>query len=375
MLNRRTLRIKIMQSLFAFEQCKEADYQLALDHIEDFFRPDLNSMKVQDKDLLKDQRVVATRLFQKKFKGEKTTENSDPRITKAVDEALSFYAKQTKRDFDYFRKNVLSEVEQIQGYYLAILNLIISFADSVGSDKKISGKNFKGNPVVNAFRNSAELRKQSLRNAVGWDQKADKVRDWFRDTVKPDKEFKAYLELDNPDEEAHKSIVKHFIRKLILGNTPINSHFEEEDLHWAEDHEIVKSMLDKTLKSFQSGEVTIQKLSLDWEEDRLFIERLYKAAGELEKPYEELIAANTKNWEVDRLPLTDRVILHLAIAELVNFPNIPVKVTINEYIELAKHYSTPKSRQFINGILDVIAKELQDTGKVKKSGRGLLDNK
>ncbi len=88
-----------------------------------------------------------------------------------------------------------------------------------------------------------------------------------------------------------------------------------------------------------------------------------------------MIANNTKNWEVDRLPLTDRVILEMAIAELTDFPNIPVKVTINEYIELAKQYSTPKSRQFINGILDVISKDLKDSGKIKKSGRGLMDNK
>ena len=88
-----------------------------------------------------------------------------------------------------------------------------------------------------------------------------------------------------------------------------------------------------------------------------------------------MIANNTKNWEVDRLPLTDRAILQMAIAELTEFPNIPVKVTINEYIELAKLYSTPKSRQFINGILDVMAKELKLTGQIKKSGRGLMDNK
>jgi transcription antitermination protein NusB len=78
---------------------------------------------------------------------------------------------------------------------------------------------------------------------------------------------------------------------------------------------------------------------------------------------------------VERLPLTDRMILEMAIAELLEFPNIPVKVTINEYIELAKNYSTPNSRQFINGILDVISKELKEKGSVKKSGRGLIDNK
>ena len=136
-------------------------------------------------------------------------------------------------------------------------------------------------------------------------------------------------------------------------------------------------MTDKTFKSFEekTGAVEIQKLSLDWEEDKEFVGKLFVTAAHLDKVYHDLIANNTKNWEVDRLPLTDRVILQMAIAELIEFPNIPVKVTINEYIELAKQYSTPKSRQFINGILDVIAKELKQSGKIKKSGRGLMDNK
>ena len=91
--------------------------------------------------------------------------------------------------------------------------------------------------------------------------------------------------------------------------------------------------------------------------------------------YKQLIAQNTKNWEVERLPLTDRIILEMALAEMIHFPNIPVKVTINEYIELSKEYSTPKSRQFINGILDVMAKTMKESGMIKKSGRGLIDNK
>jgi N utilization substance protein B len=116
-------------------------------------------------------------------------------------------------------------------------------------------------------------------------------------------------------------------------------------------------------------------LSLNWEDDKQFIEILFQTSTNLKLHHRELISNNTRNWEVDRLPLTDRIILEMAIAELLSFPNIPVKVTINEYIELAKTYSTPKSRTFINGILDVIAKELMESGEIKKSGRGLIDNK
>ena len=244
-------------------------------------------------------------------------------------------------------------------------------------DKKISAKNFISNPLVTAIRENTELKKETLRKGGGWDQHVEVVRGWFRDCIKPDKEFQKYLELTSPDLDSHKSFVKHLVRKIILGETLINSYFEEEDLRWTEDHEIVKSMADKTFKSFEekSNAVEVQKLSLDWEEDKDFIGKLFVTAAQLDKGYRDLIANNTKNWEVDRLPLTDRVILQMAIAELIEFPNIPVKVTINEYIELAKQYSTPKSRQFINGILDVIAKELKQSGKIKKSGRGLMDNK
>ena len=114
---------------------------------------------------------------------------------------------------------------------------------------------------------------------------------------------------------------------------------------------------------------------MDWEDDLIFMNTLFEKTTQIEKSNKDLIANNTKNWEVDRLPLTDRVILEMAITELINFPAIPVKVTINEFIELTKHYSTPKSAKFVNGILDVIAKELLTSGAVKKSGRGLIDNK
>ncbi len=160
-----------------------------------------------------------------------------------------------------------------------------------------------------------------------------------------------------------------------MGAGAINDYFEEQNIRWAEDKDIIKSMVDKTIKSFVDGKTTLQKVSLNWDEDREFTEKLFNNTITLGAEYKDLIAKNTRNWEVDRLPLTDRVILEMAIAEMIHFPNIPVKVTINEYIELTKEYSTPKSRQFINGILDVISKSMRDSGAMKKSGRGLLDNK
>ena len=376
MLNRRTLRIKIMQSLFAFEQCKEANYQLSLDQIEEHFQPDLNSMEFQDKDLLKGQRKLARQLLEKKFVKKDVSETDDATVNAAVKESLSVYQKSVKKDNTFFSKNMILEVEKLNDLYLSILALLVALAETAATDKKLNYKNFVENVGIQSLMDNQELTKALLKGNGNWSSRQELVRDWFREVIKNDDDFLKYNELKSPSREEQKSLLKHIVRKLVLGKTMINDYFEEEDMRWAEDKEIVKSLVEKTIKSLnEEGKIEIQKLSLDWEDDREFMKRLFQEAIDLDEKHKDLISQNTKNWEVDRLPLTDRVILEMAIAELIGFPNIPVKVSINEYIELAKHYSTPKSRQFINGILDVIAKELKTSGALKKSGRGLIDNK
>jgi N utilization substance protein B len=370
------LRIKVMQSLFAYELCKEANRLLADNLVETTFQPNLNSMEVQDKALLTKQRKAALHLFDQKFKDAGAAGHDDDVINKAVTQALDQFRKQTKKDFTFLSKNMILEVEKLSGYYHSVLGLMIAFAEQAETDKKVNHVNFTSNPWIKGLLKNNELKKELIKGQSGWSNKMDMVRPWFRDVLKADKTYTEFIAEKKPDVEQHKAIVKHIYRKLILTGT-INDYFDAEDIRWTEDHEIVKSLVDKTMKSLDenSGEIEIQKLSLDWDDDKGFISKLFVQTVELDETHRGLIARNTKNWEVDRLPLTDRVILEMAIAEMVNFPNIPVKVTINEYIELTKEYSTPKSRQFINGILDVISKELHKSGAIKKSGRGLIDNK
>jgi transcription antitermination protein NusB len=379
MLNRRSLRIKVMQSLFALQQCKDATFELCLERIAETFSPDLNSMEVQNKELLSQQKKIALKLFEKSFQdGDTKVDHEDDKIKKAVNATFVYYASQIKKDSDFFRKNLISEVEKIYEHYIATLSLVVAFAELAEADKKVSHKNFVNNSWIRGLKNTEALKKDALRLGRHWQNQADQVRLWFRDVVRQDNEYLSYLDRKNPSEDDQRKFVSHIFKKIILGKTVINDYYEEEVLRWAEDKDIVKALVEKTVKSFEpskSKEVTLHTLSLNWDEDREFIETLYNNAISLSDKHRQLIASNTRNWEVDRLPLTDRIILEMAIAELTSFPNIPVKVSINEYIELAKTYSTPKSRQFINGILDVIAKELQDAGEIKKSGRGLIDNK
>src|SRR5918993_4493791 len=379
MLNRRSLRIKVMQSLFALQQCKDANYELCLEKITDMLSPDLNSMEVQNKAELAGQKKQALQLFKEAFAKEETAiDHTDPKIKKAVNDCLTFYYHQNKKDSNFFAKHLVSEVEKIYDRYIAVLSLAIEFLELAEADKKVSHKNFVNNRWINALRDSAEMKKELKKMGRQWGDKLDRVRVWFRDVVRQETEYLHYLDKKNPSLEDQKRFANHLFRKIILGKTVINEYFEEEVQRWAEDKEIVKGLVEKTIKSHDpeaKGSLTLHTLSVNWDDDKEFIEKLYSKGSQLEEKYKALIANNTRNWEVDRLPLTDRIILEMAIAELVIFPNIPVKVSINEYIELAKNYSTPKSRQFINGILDVMAKELKTAGDVKKSGRGLIDNK
>ncbi len=379
MLNRRSLRIKVMQSLFALHQCRDATYELCFEKISDAFAPDLNSMQVQDKPLLQQQKKQGLKLFEKAFAEDKSTvENEDDRIVKTVNTVLKFYKDQVKKDTEFFRKNLVIEVEKIYDHYIATLSLVTAFAELAEADKKVSHKNFVNNTWIKALKNSEALKKDALRLGRNWQNNAEQVRHWFRDLVRQDNEYLNYLDRKSPSLDDQKKFINHLFKKVILGKTVINDFFEEEVLRWAEDRDIVKALVEKTVKSFEpetQNDITLHMLSLNWEDDKQFIETLFQISTTLKPHHRELISNNTRNWEVERLPLTDRIILEMAIAELLSFPNIPVKVTINEYIELAKTYSTPKSRNFINGILDVIAKELKETGEIKKSGRGLIDNK
>jgi N utilization substance protein B len=368
-----------MQSLFALHQCKEASFELCLEKINDAFAPDLNSMEVQNKELLTQQKKTATALFIKAFEqGETQVEEEDLKIKKTINGAFIYYQAQVKKDSDYFRKNLVSDVELIYEQYIATLSLVSTFGDLAEGDKKVSHKNFVNNAWIKALRSSEALKKESLLLGRHWQDKAEQVRLWFRDVVRQDNEYLNYLDKKSPTIEDQRKFVSYIFKKIVLGKTVINDVYEAEVLRWAEDKEIVKALVEKTVKSFDPAKdknIALHTLSLNWEEDKDFIETLYNTAINLSDKHKELISSNTRNWEVERLPLTDRVILEMAISELLSFPNIPVKVTINEYIELAKTYSTPKSRQFINGILDVIAKEMQDSGEIRKSGRGLIDNK
>jgi len=378
MLNRRTLRIKAMQTLFALRQSRQANYGIAIEEITGTFQPDLNSMEVQDPVELKKLGEQALEKFKLNYlrEGFEATGAEDARIDEEVTRAVQTYHQRNARDVIHFRKLMVDEVDRVYDRYLSILQLLIRFHEIAEADTKRNHSNFLQNSFLKALVQNEELEVLLLRKHISWDNEMQDVRQWWKGQVRSSETYQAYNEKKAPDTEDELKFVSFLIKNLIFKNDVIDKYLEEKDLNWAEDKAIVKSLTFKTAKSFyEEGVLELQEISYNWEEDKAFLIQLYDEALKVEKEYESLIAERTRNWDIERIALTDRVIIEMAIAEMINFSSIPVKVTINEYIEVAKKYSTPKSKQFINGILDVLSNELTKLGVIKKSGRGLIDNK
>jgi N utilization substance protein B len=125
----------------------------------------------------------------------------------------------------------------------------------------------------------------------------------------------------------------------------------------------------------ESGEIKIERLDDTWDESREFLETLFSEVLSTEEELTELMIPKLKNWEVERISEIDLILIKLGLVELINYPGIPIKVTINEVIEIAKNYSSEKSGIFINGVLDALSKKLIEEGTIRKSGRGMIDNK
>jgi N utilization substance protein B len=161
----------------------------------------------------------------------------------------------------------------------------------------------------------------------------------------------------------------------MLKSPDIEQALDERFINWQVDKEVLQAMIAKTFKNFSSevpAKNKLADLTPSWIEDKDFIIDLLKLTIKYGDEYQDLIAAKTKNWESDRIALVDNLLMRMAITELINFPTIPVKVTINEYIELSKSFSTLKSSTFINGILDKILADLTSQRRIKKEGRGLI---
>ncbi len=378
-----------MQALYAFRQADVSNQQLAIDGIDDLFQPDLNSMEPQNKRQLEGYRKLAGLLFEEGVKTEQPAKDDDapPKVLKAANDGLAFYQSRTKKDRQHLAQMLLKQVNGIYDDYLLVLQLLVELGHVARIDRERQYRNvdeapfpfesdLNDNTVIQALADHQPLKNEVLRHNISWTDDLPFVRKALREAFKTDETYRAYCEQRTHTPEADQALAQYVLRSLIFKHETIRDHLAEIDLSWIENSEVVRGLAIRTLKSVHSPTgLQLETLTDDWEEDELFLNTLYGKSLENDADYEQLLVDQLQNWDVERVAILDKIILKLALCELLSFPNIPVKVTINEYIELAKAYSTPKSGKFVNGILDNISEKLMASGRLRKSGRGLLDNK
>ncbi len=216
----------------------------------------------------------------------------------------------------------------------------------------------EGNKMLNDFM---ETQKKS------WNDEPEFLKKIYTQIVESQL-YKDYMSADEDSYQADRELWRKIYRTLIEDNADLDALLEEQSLYWNDDKEIVDSFVLKTIKRFDEKNKANQELlpEYDSEEDKDFARKLFRATIINGNEYQHYMSEASRNWDFDRLAYMDIVIMQIAIAEMLTFPSIPVNVTINEYMEIAKLYSTPRSSGYINGMLDAIAHHLVKTGRLLK---------
>lgn len=305
-------------------------------------------------------------------------------------------AKAMQALYAYYRGNdevgvvethMMRSIKDLEILYMALLELTLAVKTQaeikieIGLNKnfptpeeKNPNRRFVQNPLFKILEINTQLRAfREGHKELNWEIEEAYPRKIFRSFIETE-QYKCYMAQDDVNFKDHSDIVCFLFEECIAPNEKVASFFEDKNLSWVDDLHIANTMVCSTLRSFTpySNEAT-KLFKVVMEQSHLdFAKELIRQSIRYENTLYEIIGTTTENWELERMALVDKIILQMALAEFLYFPSIPTKVTMNEYVELAKVYSTESSQIFVNGILDKALKELLKQQKIKKSARGLM---
>ena len=226
---------------------------------------------------------------------------------------------------------------------------------------------FVNNRLMRQLESNETLLKFAEQSKVDWVNYSDFLRRLL-DTIIESDIYKEYMASETSSYEEDKELWRKLYKAFIFDNEELDALLEDISLYWNDDKAIVDTFVVKTIKRFKEENGAEQELLPEYkdDEDIEYAHKLFRASIQNAEEYRRLMSDNSKNWDMNRLAFMDVIIMQTAIAEVLTFPQIPVNVSINEYVEIAKYYSTPKSGAFINGLLDSIIKNLKKDNRISK---------
>lgn len=303
---------------------------------------------------------------------------------KAV-KALYAHFKSESDSISASEKNLTQAIDKTYDLYHQMLWLIVDVARyaekrlDIARNKKLPtyedlnpNTKFVDNAVIAQIANSDRLVAYLERKALGWSQYPELIKSLY-DSMSASDYYKEYMASEEHTYNQDRKFVEDFYLNTVEDNEALEAAVEEQSILWADDVDFALVMVNRTIGICRKSQNDLPLLpQFKNDDDQAFVKELFRKAILNYDEYLSYIEKFTQNWEVERIAYMDNIIMVVAISELVNFPSIPVKVTLDEYIDIAKFYSTRNSSVFVNGVLDKAIAVLKEEGKISKSGRGLL---
>jgi len=302
---------------------------------------------------------------------------------------FSCYISDENTDYLHYQKDLIANINYLYDVYLYLLTFIkemASFAEKYDDEMKANlpfekvnnpNQRFYSNSLILSLQQNKILDDTCLKNKIFFNpENIDLLRKVFVD-LKNNEVYKEYIKNEDSDLKNDFEILAYFLKFYTTNFTLLDQHLEDLYINWFDDAKISVNMAVKSLKIILS-DIDESNILIPFtsEADSAydFAIKLFKTCVSNRNTFNNLITQKIDKWEPSRIPLLDVVILNIGLAEFLYFDSIPVKVTINECIELAKNYSTTNSKKFINGVLDNLLIELEKSGQISKKGIGLIDN-
>lgn len=302
--------------------------------------------------------------------------------------ALYGFFQSDTRDLAKSEKELFRNIDKIYDLYiyqLAIFQELRHVASIILEEAK--GKHlatsanlnpnlrFVENKFIAQLTENIHLQREINNRKISWDNEFELIKRIYND-IKASEYYWKYMNVSDNSYKTDRSFILAVFKENIAEFELLNHLYEERNLNWGDDIYIVNPMIVKTIESFKeeaTPDFKLLPLYKDKEDDAEFVKELFAQTALRNEEIEKLIKDKTKNWEIERIAMMDVLLMKMAISEIIHFSNIPVNVSLNEYIEISKIYSTPKSNAFINGILDKLVADLKAADKVNKMGRGLME--
>jgi len=305
--------------------------------------------------------------------------------TKVLQVLYAFYTSPEK-SINQTEKELFFSVQKTYDLYHYLFQLVVEIADHANSIIELRKKKhfpteedlnpntrFITNHLIYQIRNNTALIKQLEQSKLSWSNEPELIKKLYTALVNSDF-YTEYMSKPERNYQDDKKVLELLFAEIILQSEELSSILEEESIYWNDDLDFVVSMNIKTVKKFKefANENSALMPMFKDDEDSDFVKNLFRKCVLNHNELKKIVEQHTVNWDVERIAFLDNLIMEMAIAEFLYFPSIPTKVSLNEYIELSKYYSTQKSRNFINGILDKALKALKKENQIQKAGRGLI---